>query len=1407
MSPARGLLGKQRIRGLGVALALAVVLLVSAPGAALGAVSFTAGPNNAGAGASGGTGAIAWSNPGNITTPGSPYATANGITPGSNSKQLRATGYGFNIPESCTIDGITVSIMRRSTVIVTYPLRDQVVQLVKDGSTPIGTNMAATTTDWPTSMGSRTYGSTSANWGSTWTAAEINSSNFGVVLQAVSPAYVLNRDATVDYIQVTVSYHDGVSPGTASVTAPASTGHYTWPAVPATFSGTVADNPGGAGLPADSTTFTLQRPSDNYYWNGFGWQEPLVNLATTHSATTSGTEATWSGPSPMPNWSLEPEGVYAMQVTATDKGGNVFVGSATSFTLKNQVTLTYTPSIGGTIDGDSPQVVSYPGSGTEVVAIAAEDYHFNKWSDGDTNAARTDVDRTTNLDVTALFGKDITVDATGENKVYDGSTDATVVLGSEGVDPDDDVTFSYTSATFDDKDVADGIPISVSGISISGPDADKYYVLNDTATTSANITPMPIVGAFTVNNKVYDGLTGVTVATRSLPAAFPGDDAVLVGGLANFADKNIGTWTVTLTGASITGAQAGNYTLSSVDTMKADITVRPLVVKAVSDTKAYDGDASSDGAPVITFGTLVTGDIATWSQTFDDKNVGDSKTLTPAGTVKDADTADMTANYDVTFVPVTTGEITELHLIGAFTSGNKVYDGLTDAVAVVRSLPTAISGDDVTLIGGTAAFDDKMAGVGKTVTLTGAYLSGAGSDNYILDSVETTTADIEQAPLTVTAVSETKLYDGNTSSAVKPAIMIGTLVAGDTGTWSQSFDNRHVGTGKTLTPSGTVADAADGDMTANYDMTLLDVKTGEITPLHITGTFAASDKAYDGSTDASVTSRSLVGVLGEDDVDLVDGTAAFASKNLGSWEVTLTGAGLSGDDAGNYALDSVAATEADITAKALTVTGAQAADKEYDATTEAKTDFGDASLDGVVSGEDVSLDASVGVGTFEDRNAGTDKDVLVTGLVLVGADISNYTLTQPTLSADIDALPIDGSFTAENKVFDGTTAATVATRSLIGVLSDDDVHLSGGAATFDDENVGTDKDVALTGASLTGDDAGNYELDTVQTATADITPADTIRMGGNSRYDVTVATARSAFPGWTGVKHVVLASGEDRAQPDALTAAGLAGVLDAPLMLVPYESVNSSVGNAIKGMPAGVKVHIVGGTGSVSSNVEKQLRAYHNVGSVDRIAGSNRYGTAASVARRMKTELVAQGSTLPTTTLITNGNIPSAMYDSLAASAISAHNYFPVLLVQDGSVPAETSAALADLGLTKRYIIGGPASVGDSVATFLGVSAGNRIAGPNRFSTATAAAGRAKTEGWLSNTVVGFAAMVPDAATGGAYMGKKGGALVYVKAEDVPAETAGYLTGVKGTINGGIVFGGISSVSESVRGDLDTLIK
>src|SRR6185312_12934569 len=136
------------------------------------------------------------------------------------------------------------------------------------------------------------------------------------------------------------------------------------------------------------------------------------------------------------------------------------------------------------------------------------------------------------------------------------------------------------------------------------------------------------------------------------------------------------------------------------------------------------------------------------------------------------------------------------------TTADKVYDGNNSASVGARSLIGTISGDAVTLTGGTATFSDKNVGTGKTVTLTGATLAGADAGNYSLTSVATATANITARGLTVTATGIDKTYDGTATATVT---LSSDQVIGDAltlGYASASFANKNVGTGKPVSVSG-----------------------------------------------------------------------------------------------------------------------------------------------------------------------------------------------------------------------------------------------------------------------------------------------------------------------------------------------------------------------------------------------------------------------------------------------------------------------------------------------------------------------------------------------------------------------------------------------------------------------------
>lgn len=178
-----------------------------------------------------------------------------------------------------------------------------------------------------------------------------------------------------------------------------------------------------------------------------------------------------------------------------------------------------------------------------------------------------------------------------------------------------------------------------------------------------------------------------------------------------------------------------------------------------------------------------------------------------------------------------------------------------------------------------------------------------------------------------------------------------------------------------------------------------------------------------------------------------------------------------------------------VNARQLTVTGAAAADKVYNASSDAI--ITGATLAGGVVGSDEVYLAPAYSALFSDPGAGTNKTVTAT-FALAGAQAARYSLTQPAgLSATITAKDITiGGISVNSKPYDGNAVATLSgTPALTGVESADeaDVTLTGTpVASFDSAEIGT-HNVTITGYSLSGSASGNYNLLQPQGLTGTIT--------------------------------------------------------------------------------------------------------------------------------------------------------------------------------------------------------------------------------------------------------------------------------------------------------------------------------
>ncbi|HET7170254.1 MAG TPA: YDG domain-containing protein, partial [Gaiellales bacterium] len=223
-------------------------------------------------------------------------------------------------------------------------------------------------------------------------------------------------------------------------------------------------------------------------------------------------------------------------------------------------------------------------------------------------------------------------------------------------------------------------------------------------------------------------------------------------------------------------------------------------------------------------------------------------------------------------------------------------------------------------------------------------------------------------------------------------------------------------------------------------------------------------------------------------VPLASGTAT-CTPHLPAGAASLTAA-YSGAASGSVQFTSSTSSSLaqTVSPKSLTILGAVAQSKTYDASTAATVDFSGASLDGVVSPDAVSIDSSSYAAAFASAAAGTGKAVSVSGVALSGADAGNYTVSQPGgLTATVAPRGVTASITAADKTYDGTADASITSCALEaaagnhGVLAADAVGCDAANGRFSSKDAGSHSVTA--DVSLTGADSDNYELTSSSAAT------------------------------------------------------------------------------------------------------------------------------------------------------------------------------------------------------------------------------------------------------------------------------------------------------------------------------------
>ena len=218
------------------------------------------------------------------------------------------------------------------------------------------------------------------------------------------------------------------------------------------------------------------------------------------------------------------------------------------------------------------------------------------------------------------------------SKIYDGTTNA-VVTGTAALDTKEDAGSGNTgdgkayngdtvgitgtaTGTYNSKDVGTGTIVTFAGLSLTGAQAGNYSLTTQSAATGKAITAksLSMSGLSADASKIYDGTTNAVVTgTAALDTkedagtgntgdgkAYNGDTVSITGtATGTYNSKDVGTGTiVTFAGLSLTGTQAGNYSLTtqSAATGKA-ITAKSLSMSGLSAdaSKIYDGTTNAIG--------------------------------------------------------------------------------------------------------------------------------------------------------------------------------------------------------------------------------------------------------------------------------------------------------------------------------------------------------------------------------------------------------------------------------------------------------------------------------------------------------------------------------------------------------------------------------------------------------------------------------------------------------------------------------------------------------------------------------------------------------------------------------------------------------------------------------------------
>ncbi len=289
------------------------------------------------------------------------------------------------------------------------------------------------------------------------------------------------------------------------------------------------------------------------------------------------------------------------------------------------------------------------------------------------------------------------------------------------------------------------------------------------------------------------------------------------------AHANVANYTITCSGG-VDNDYSFNYASGTLTVQKADQAITftsPAPVPPVAGGPTYTPTATGGAS-----GNAVTFSIAGAPSSVCSISAGVVTFLTPGTCTIHGDQAG-SANYNA--APQATQAV-----VITLTAQTITFDPLLGATygdAPFGVSATASSGLTVTFSSLTTPVCTVTSGGTVTIGASGSCTiraSQAGNGSYTAAPNVDRTFSVAKLDITVTAESDNKIADGTTSSAGTPTVTSGSLASGDAPSFTQSFNSAAAGTGKTLTPTGTILRGAT-NVTASYNITWT-TNTGMITP-------------------------------------------------------------------------------------------------------------------------------------------------------------------------------------------------------------------------------------------------------------------------------------------------------------------------------------------------------------------------------------------------------------------------------------------------------------------------------------------------------------------------------------------------------------------------------------------------